>query len=361
MDRLICGDVGFGKTEIAMRAAFKAVLDGKQVAVLVSDHDARVAALAHVHGAVRAVPVRVESLSRWVPRRRSGKILAERGVEGRHRDRHAPSAAEGRDLRGPRPARRRRGAAVRRQAQGRAEEAEAERRRADDDRNAHSANAPHGADGDARSARSSTRRRRIAARSDVRRAVRRADDGLERIRRELPREGQVFFVHNRVQGIEAIALPPEARARSAHRGRARADGREEAREGHARVHRDEARRAGLDDDHRGGNRHPQREHDDRRPRRLPRPGAALPAPRTRRPRQASAGTRLPRPDREAGSTGVATRGSRRCSRTPSSAPGSRSRRWTSRSAAAATCSAGSSTGRSRQSASTLRASSSKRR
>ena len=35
MDRLICGDVGFGKTEIAIRAAFKAVANGKQVAVLV--------------------------------------------------------------------------------------------------------------------------------------------------------------------------------------------------------------------------------------------------------------------------------------------------------------------------------------
>src|SRR5204863_7979496 len=34
MDRLICGDVGFGKTEVAIRAAFKAVMDGKQVAVL---------------------------------------------------------------------------------------------------------------------------------------------------------------------------------------------------------------------------------------------------------------------------------------------------------------------------------------
>jgi len=34
MDRLICGDVGYGKTEVAMRAAFKAVQDGKQVAVL---------------------------------------------------------------------------------------------------------------------------------------------------------------------------------------------------------------------------------------------------------------------------------------------------------------------------------------
>ena len=35
MDRMVCGDVGFGKTEVAIRAAFKAVLDGKQVAVLV--------------------------------------------------------------------------------------------------------------------------------------------------------------------------------------------------------------------------------------------------------------------------------------------------------------------------------------
>ena len=35
MDRLVCGDVGFGKTEIAIRAAFKAVVDGKQVAILV--------------------------------------------------------------------------------------------------------------------------------------------------------------------------------------------------------------------------------------------------------------------------------------------------------------------------------------
>ena len=35
MDRLLCGDVGFGKTEVAIRAAFKAIMSGKQVAVLV--------------------------------------------------------------------------------------------------------------------------------------------------------------------------------------------------------------------------------------------------------------------------------------------------------------------------------------
>ena len=35
MDRLLCGDVGYGKTEVAIRAAFKAVMDSKQVALLV--------------------------------------------------------------------------------------------------------------------------------------------------------------------------------------------------------------------------------------------------------------------------------------------------------------------------------------
>ena len=35
MDRLICGDVGYGKTEVALRASFKAIMDGKQVGVLV--------------------------------------------------------------------------------------------------------------------------------------------------------------------------------------------------------------------------------------------------------------------------------------------------------------------------------------
>ena len=38
MDRLVCGDVGYGKTEVAIRAAFKAILDGKQVAFLSADY-----------------------------------------------------------------------------------------------------------------------------------------------------------------------------------------------------------------------------------------------------------------------------------------------------------------------------------
>ncbi|MFT7579404.1 MAG: transcription-repair coupling factor (superfamily II helicase), partial [Myxococcota bacterium] len=64
MDRLICGDVGFGKTEVAMRAAFKAILDGKQVAILVPT---QVLAEQHRLTFTRrfdGFPVLIESLSR---------------------------------------------------------------------------------------------------------------------------------------------------------------------------------------------------------------------------------------------------------------------------------------------------------
>lgn len=64
MDRLICGDVGFGKTEIAVRAAFKACADGKQVALLVPT---TILAYQHFHTfstRLKDMPVRVEYLSR---------------------------------------------------------------------------------------------------------------------------------------------------------------------------------------------------------------------------------------------------------------------------------------------------------
>ena len=64
MDRLVCGDVGFGKTEVAVRAAFKAAVDGKQVAVLVPT-----TVLAYQHyrtflGRLKDMPVRVDYLTR---------------------------------------------------------------------------------------------------------------------------------------------------------------------------------------------------------------------------------------------------------------------------------------------------------
>ena len=75
MDRLICGDVGFGKTEVAIRAAFKAVMEGKQVAVL-----APTTVLAQQHFEVFRqrmldYPVRIEMLSRFRSQGEQRKIL----------------------------------------------------------------------------------------------------------------------------------------------------------------------------------------------------------------------------------------------------------------------------------------------
>jgi transcription-repair coupling factor (superfamily II helicase) len=76
MDRLVCGDVGYGKTEVAIRAAFKAVMDGKQVAVLVPT-----TVLAQQHFStfkerLEAFPVRIEVLSRFKTPREQQDILA---------------------------------------------------------------------------------------------------------------------------------------------------------------------------------------------------------------------------------------------------------------------------------------------
>ncbi|MGN0238176.1 MAG: transcription-repair coupling factor [Lepagella sp.] len=77
MDRLICGDVGFGKTEIAIRAAFKAATDGKQVAVLVPT---TVLAMQHFHtfcSRLKDFPVRIEFLSRAKKPKEIKEILAD--------------------------------------------------------------------------------------------------------------------------------------------------------------------------------------------------------------------------------------------------------------------------------------------
>ena len=74
MDRLVCGDVGFGKTEVAIRAAFKAAVDGKQVAVLVPT---TILALQHYRSfteRLRDFPVRVEYLNRTKTAREVAQI-----------------------------------------------------------------------------------------------------------------------------------------------------------------------------------------------------------------------------------------------------------------------------------------------
>ncbi|MEE1571882.1 MAG: DEAD/DEAH box helicase, partial [Acidimicrobiales bacterium] len=91
MDRLVCGDVGFGKTEVAVRAAFKAVQDGRQAAILVPT-----TLLAQQHGQTfrdryAPYPVRVEVLSRFLTpaeARRVAEGLADGSIDvviGTHR------------------------------------------------------------------------------------------------------------------------------------------------------------------------------------------------------------------------------------------------------------------------------------
>ena len=79
MDRLVCGDVGFGKTEVAVRAAFKCIQDGKQVAVLVPT-----TLLATQHGTTFSTrfagyPIRVEVLSRFLTATQAKQVL--KGLE----------------------------------------------------------------------------------------------------------------------------------------------------------------------------------------------------------------------------------------------------------------------------------------
>ncbi len=91
MDRLVCGDVGFGKTEVAVRAAFKSVLDGKQVAVLVPT-----TILAHqhyntFHDRLSRFTTRIENLTRFKSKKDQARIVRDLGegtvdiVIGTHR------------------------------------------------------------------------------------------------------------------------------------------------------------------------------------------------------------------------------------------------------------------------------------
>ena len=91
MDRLLCGDVGFGKTEVALRAAFKCVAEGKQCAVLVPT---TILALQHYNTIIKRfgeMPITVKMLSRFVSKKEQEKTITEikRGnvdlVVGTHR------------------------------------------------------------------------------------------------------------------------------------------------------------------------------------------------------------------------------------------------------------------------------------
>ena len=231
MDRLICGDVGYGKTEVALRAAFKAVQDGKQVMLLVPT-----TILAQQHYGtfterLKDYPVTIEHVSRFRPAAEQREAVARFATRrGRHPDRHPPAALARRPREGPRAADRRRGAALRRQAEGAAAPAEAAGRRDLDERHADPAHAADVAGRRARHQRDRDAARGPAPGQDLRRRVRRGARQAGARCASTTRGGQAFFLHNRVETIDETAerlrgaVPGDAL-----RGRPRPDGRARAR------------------------------------------------------------------------------------------------------------------------------------
>ncbi|MEY2710779.1 MAG: transcription-repair-coupling factor, partial [Actinomycetota bacterium] len=221
MDRLLCGDVGFGKTEVAVRAAFKAVQAGKQVAVLVPT-----TLLATQHGNTFAerfagYPVRVEVLSRFLSTSGARKVIAglESGdvdcVIGTHR--LLQEGIKFKDL----------GLLVVDEEQrfGVQHKEAMKRLRHDVDVLTMSATPiPRTLEMSLVGIRDlSLLQTPPADRQPILTYVGEQSEqvAVEAIRRELLREGQVFWVHNRVQSIEERArelreLVPEARIAVAH-------------------------------------------------------------------------------------------------------------------------------------------------
>ena len=222
MDRLICGDVGFGKTEVALRAAFVVAMAGKQVAIL-----APTTLLVRQHFQVMrerfaGLPLRIEQVSRFVPAKQVAEIEEEALAAGDVDIVVGTHALLGDKIQVPRsrPGRGRRGAALRRGAQGEAEAAARRGAHAGDDRDADPA---HPADG-ARRPEGAQHHRHAAARPPRGARLCPPTDPVvlrEAILREHYRGGQIFYVCPRIEDQGKLAeqlreLVPEVKIEVAH-------------------------------------------------------------------------------------------------------------------------------------------------
>jgi transcription-repair coupling factor (superfamily II helicase) len=221
MDRLVCGDVGYGKTEVALRAAFKAVLDGRQVAILVPT---TVLALQHFNtfkDRLKPFPVRVELLSRFRSEKEQKQVLEDLAfgkvdiVIGTHRLLQKDVVFFNLGLL----------IIDEEQRFGVVHKELLKQMRSEIDVLTMTATPiPRTLHMSLVNVRDmSTIETPPQERLPIRTTIREYDESLirEAILREIDRGGQVFFVHNRVQGIQVIAqklqrLIPEARIAVGH-------------------------------------------------------------------------------------------------------------------------------------------------
>ncbi len=287
MDRLVCGDVGYGKTEVAIRAAFRAALDGKQVVVLTPT---TVLCQQHFENFEKRFadhPIRVDMLSRFCTPKEARDTLEGLAtgqvdiVIATHRI--LQKNIQFKDL----------GLLVVDEEQ-RFGVAHKERikklKKTVDVLTLTATPIPRTLQMAFTGIRDlSVIETPPVDRLAIRTQVCKFDEGLirEAILREIRRGGQVFFLHNRVRTIDAMLemLEPR-RARGARDGRARPDEGATARGSDPRLPPQGGRRDVMYDDHRERHRHAERQHDPRQPRRRARARAALSAARSGRPRQA---------------------------------------------------------------------------
>ena len=262
MDRLVCGDVGFGKTEVAIRAAFKAVTDSKQVAVLVPT---TILALQHYRTfseRLKEFPVRIEHLSRAKSTAEVNQILKD-VADGRIDILIGTHKILGKNVgfKDARIADYRRRAKVRGGGQGEAAPIEGRRGHADDDRYADSAYAAVFADGFARPVGHLDPAAQPTAGLNREPSVRRGADSRGGRLRTPARRAGLFRAQ---QGRDDRQRPPHGRAtlpEGARGGGTRADAGPATRKADDGLYLRRVRRAGGHDDRRVGRRRAQCQYD----------------------------------------------------------------------------------------------------